>query len=132
VSFQADSLFTFDRSNVRPEGRVALDKFAHELVGTKFQTITVEGYTDRLGSEAYNQRLSVERADAVKRYLVESDGIDASKISVEGKGTSNPITRPDDCEGKKRTPRLIACLQPDRRVEIEVTGSKAGSTANNP
>jgi OOP family OmpA-OmpF porin len=132
VSFQADSLFTFDRSNVRPEGRVALDKFAHELVGTKFQTITVEGYTDRLGSEAYNQRLSVERADAVKRYLVESDGIDASRISVEGKGTSNPITKPGDCEGKKRTPRLIACLQPDRRVEIEVTGSKAGSTANNP
>ncbi len=124
VSFQADSLFTFDSSAVRPEGRAALEKFAHELVGTTFQTITVEGYTDRLGSQAYNHKLSLQRAEAVKRYLVQSEGLDAAKIEVSGKDISNPITKTGECKGEKRTPQLIACLQPDRRVEIEVVGSK--------
>ncbi len=124
VSFQADSLFAFNRSTVRPEGRAALDKFAHDLVGTTFQTITVEGYTDRLGSRTYNHQLSVQRADAVKRYLVESAGIDPAKISAVGKDISDPVTKPGECVGNKRTPHLIECLQPDRRVEIEVTGSK--------
>ena len=124
VSFQADSLFTFDSSAVRPEGAAALDKFAHELVGTTFQMITVEGYTDRLGSQAYNHKLSLQRAEAVKRHLVQSDGLDPAKIEVSGKDISDPITKPGECKGAKRTPQLIACLQPDRRVEIVVVGSK--------
>jgi OOP family OmpA-OmpF porin len=124
VSFSADSLFTFDRSEVRPQGKAALDRFAQELIGTRFQTITVEGYTDRLGPVPYNQRLSQRRADAVKAYLVDVKGIDGAKISAVGNGMSAPVTRPDECRGEKRTPALIACLQPDRRVEIEVTGTQ--------
>jgi OOP family OmpA-OmpF porin len=113
---------------VRPEGRAALDKFAAELTGTKYGTITVEGYTDRLGSDAYNQKLSVERADAVKTYLADSKGIDPAKISAVGHGKSAPVTKPDECRGEKRSPALIACLQPDRRVEIEVTGTQTTIT----
>ena len=124
VSFSADSLFTFDKSVVRPEGRSALDKFTLELKGTEFDVITVEGHTDRLGSTAYNQRLSTQRAEAVKAYLVTSGGVAAAKVSAVGKGESAPVTKPEDCKGAKPNPKLIACLQPDRRVEVEVAGSR--------
>ena len=124
VSFAADSLFTFDQSVVRPEGRAALDKFAQELKGTEFDVITVEGHTDRLGSTAYNQRLSAQRAEAVKAHLVSSGGLAAAKVSAAGKGESAPVTKPEECKGNKQSPKLIACLQPDRRVEVEVTGTR--------
>ena len=124
VSFAADSLFTFDRSVVGPEGRTALDKFAQELRGTEFDVVTVEGHTDRLGSTAYNQRLSTQRAEAVKAYLVSAGGLAAAKVSAAGKGESAPVTKPEECKGNKQSPKLIACLQPDRRVEVEVTGTR--------
>lgn len=124
VSFQADSLFTFDHANLSSKGKMALDKFAGELAGARYQMITVEGYTDRLGSAAYNQRLSLRRAEAVKAYLVESGRIDAAKISAVGNGASDPVTKPGECRGTKRSPRLIACLQPDRRVEIAVDATQ--------
>jgi OOP family OmpA-OmpF porin len=124
VSFSADSLFAFDAAEVRPEARAALDKFAKELGGTQFEVITVEGHTDRLGSTAYNQRLSVQRAESVKAYLVTSGGLDASKISAIGKGESTPVTKAEDCKGSQPGARLITCLQPDRRVEVEVTGTR--------
>ena len=88
--------------------------------------ITVEGHTDRLGSVAYNQKLSVQRAEAVKSYLVTAGGVDPAKVSAVGKGKSQPVTGPNVCQGQKRTDKLIACLQPDRRVEVEVTGTEAG------
>ena len=124
VSFSADALFTFDQSQLRPEGRIALDRFAQELNGTQFEMIIVEGHTDRLGSEAYNQQLSSKRAESVKAYLVSPGSIDATKISALGKGESTPVTKPDDCRGTVRNAKLIACLQPDRRVEVEVTGTR--------
>jgi OOP family OmpA-OmpF porin len=124
VSFSADSLFAFDEAVVRPEGRAALDRFAQELKGTLFDVITVEGHTDRLGSEAYNQRLSVRRADAVKAHLVGAGGIDGARISAVGKNESAPVTKPADCRGTTATPQLLACLQPDRRVEVEVVGTR--------
>ncbi len=124
VSFEADSLFTFDKAIVRPDGKVALDKFAQELRGTEFDVITVEGHTDRLGSTAYNQRLSTQRAEAVKAYLVSTGGVPGPKISAVGKGETTPVTKAKDCVGNKPTPKLIACLQPDRRVEAEVTGTR--------
>ena len=122
VSFEADSLFTFDKAVVRPEGKITLDKFAQELKGTDFDVIMVEGHTDRLGSSAYNQRLSAQRVEAVKAYLVSSAGLQSQKISVVGKSETAPATK--DCVGNKPSPKLIACLQPDRRVEVEVTGTR--------
>ncbi|ODV09625.1 MAG: flagellar motor protein MotB [Rubrivivax sp. SCN 70-15] len=124
VSFSADSLFGFDRSEVRPEGRAALDRFAKEVDGTRYDEITVEGHTDRLGSPAYNQALSAGRAESVKAYLVSPGGIDAAKISAVGKGEAAPVTAPGACKGSKPDARLIACLQPDRRVEVEVSGTR--------
>ncbi|HUG24765.1 OmpA family protein [Piscinibacter sp.] len=124
VSFSADSLFTFDQSTIRPEGKTALDTFAKDLHGTRFEVITVEGHTDRLGSQVYNQTLSSQRAEAVKSYLVHSGGIDAAKVSAVGMSESTPVTQPADCKGSKANPTLIACLQPDRRVEVEVAGTR--------
>jgi OOP family OmpA-OmpF porin len=124
VSFSAESLFVFDRAEVQPDGKAALDRFAAETRGTQFDVITVEGHTDRLGSPAYNQKLSTQRAEAVKAYLVSSGGFDAAKVNAVGKGESTPVTQAADCKGNSPTPKLIACLQPDRRVEIEVTGTR--------
>ena len=124
VSFSADSLFSFDRSEVRPEGKVALDAFAKELVGTRYDVIVVEGHTDRLGSTAYNERLSVQRAEAVKAYLLSAGGIESARISAVGKGETKPVTKAEDCKGAHQTPKLVSCLQPDRRVEVEVTGTR--------
>ena len=124
VSFSADSLFTFDRSTIRPEGKTALDTFANELKGTEFSVISVDGHTDRLGSQIYNQKLSAQRAEAVKAYLVSAGGIDSAKISAVGKSESQPVTKPDDCKGSQPSPTLISCLQPDRRVEVEVVATR--------
>ena len=124
VSFSADSLFGFDQSVVRPEGRSSLDKFAQELKGTEFDVIKVEGHTDRLGSPAYNQALSARRAEAVKAYLVGSAGIDGAKIAAFGKGEESPVAKAADCKGTRPTAALLACLQPDRRVEVEVSGTR--------
>ena len=124
VSFAADSLFSFDKSDIRAEGKAELDGFAKQLQGTRFDVVTVEGHTDRLGSTAYNQRLSEQRANSVKTYLVTSGGVDATKVSAVGKGESTAVTKPEDCKGTKPTPKLIACLQPDRRVDVEVVGTR--------
>ena len=124
VSFSAESLFAFDRSELRPEGRIALDIFTKDLGGTQFDSISVVGHTDRLGSQGYNQKLSQQRADSVKDYLVSSGGVSASRIQSFGKGESMPLAKTQDCKGNSPSPSLIACLQPDRRVEVEVTGTR--------
>lgn len=124
VSFSADSLFAFDASEVGPDGKRALDQLASELNSTQFEVITVEGHTDRLGAPAYNQQLSMRRAEAVKAYLVSAGGIKANKISAVGKGESAPVTRPGDCKGGQALAKLIACLQADRRVDVDVTGTR--------
>jgi OOP family OmpA-OmpF porin len=124
VSFTAESLFGFDKSTLRPEGKAALDTFARDVQGTQYNVIMVEGHTDRLGTNAYNQKLSLERADAVKAYLVSNAMLDGARINTVGKGETMPVTKADDCKGNKASPKLIACLQPDRRVDIEVTGTR--------
>ena len=121
VTFDADTLFTFNTSALRPEGDRALDTFAEQLKTTTFTQVRVLGYTDRIGSDAYNQRLSQRRADTVKAYLVNSAGVNGDKILAEGRGKSDPVTQPGQC-GAKRSAATIACLQPDRRVDIEVDG----------
>lgn len=124
VSFSADSLFDFDKSVVKPDGKLALDKFAVDLKGAQYDAIKVTGHTDRLGSHAYNLKLSGRRADAVSTYLVETAGIAPARISASGVDGADPVTKPGECTGNKPTPKLIACLQPDRRVEVEVTGTR--------
>jgi OOP family OmpA-OmpF porin len=124
VSFSAESLFGFDKSDVTPEGKTALDTFAKETVGTTFDTISVEGHADRIGSPTYNQTLSQERADSVRSYLISAGQIDGQRITATGKGETEPVTKPEDCKGNKRSAKLIACLQPDRRVDIEVVGTR--------
>lgn len=125
VSFSAESLFGFDQSSVKPDGQAALTTFSQSLAGTRYDTITVEGHTDRLGTPAYNQTLSEQRAESVKSYLVTS-GIDPTKIQAVGKGEGSPITKAEDCRGKQAKAKLVACLQPDRRVEVEVSGTQPG------
>lgn len=124
VSFSTDSVFGFDQWTLQADGKAALDDFLRGLKGTEYHMISVEGHTDRLGSQAYNQVLSTRRAEAVKHYLVTSGKIDAAKISAHGRGESKPVTRPSDCKGERATPKLVACLQPDRRVEVEVAGTR--------
>jgi OOP family OmpA-OmpF porin len=124
VTLSADSLFDFDKSLVKPEGKQALDKLAADLRGAQYDAIRVTGHTDRIGSHDYNLKLSTRRAEAVSAYLVGSAGIPAGKITARGVDGAEPVTQPGDCKGSKVTPALIACLQPDRRVEVEVTGTR--------
>jgi OmpA-OmpF porin, OOP family len=124
VSFAADTLFEFDKATIKPEGKAAIDAFAKNLRGVKFDVINVIGHTDRLGSEAYNMKLSARRAEAVRSYLIESAAIPATKIVASGKDGADPVTKPGECKGKIRNRKLIACLQPDRRVDIEVNGTR--------
>ena len=124
VSFSADSLFDFDKADVKPAGKQELNQFATDLQGSKYEVISVTGHTDRFGTHAYNMKLSTQRAEAVKSYLVESMGIPADKITAIGVDGANPVTKPGECVGTKATPEVIICLQPDRRVEVEVDATK--------
>ncbi len=124
ITFSADALFDFDSAKLKPEGKQSLDDLMAKLGKVKYDVIVAVGYTDRIGSEDYNKRLSVRRANSVKSYLVANKGVDASNVFVDGKGEANPVTG-TTCIGKgMSTKKLIACLQPDRRVEIEIAGVK--------
>jgi OOP family OmpA-OmpF porin len=122
VTIEADTLFDFDKAVLRPAGRAALDAFVAKMKGIDPEVIMALGHADRLGSDKYNQRLSEERVGAVKDYLI-SLGIAPNRMHTEGKGEAQPVTRADECVGGKSA-KLIACLQPDRRVEIEVIGTR--------
>lgn len=124
VSFSTDSLFDYDKATVTPLGKQALDKFVADLKDVKSESINVTGHTDRIGEPVYNMELSTRRAEEVKKYLVDSAGIPADKIVAKGASGSDPVTKPGECLGEDATPQLIACLQPDRRVEVEVAGTK--------
>jgi OOP family OmpA-OmpF porin len=117
-----DGLFDFDKAIIKPEGKTRLDEAVARYKGTKLDKIVITGHTDRIGSAKYNEKLSQKRADAVKDYLV-AKGVDKNKISAVGKGSTMPRTKADECQGKK-SKKVIACLAPDRRVEIEATFSK--------
>lgn len=124
VSFSADSLFDFGKSSMTPAGHQALRQFATDIKGIDFDTIRVTGHTDRIGSHASNLLLSQRRANTVKADLMDAGGVAASKIVGVGVDGADPVTKPGECMGRKVTPKLIACLQPDRRVDIEVSGTK--------
>ncbi|WP_239186784.1 OmpA family protein [Candidatus Nitrotoga sp. HW29] len=122
ITLDASELFDFAEPILRPSARATLDDFVEKLNNTNPQTIKVVGHTDRFGSAHYNQILSEQRAATVKAYLVRK-GISPDIVFSEGKGDTQPITTKDQCPGNK-TLKTIECLQPDRRVEIEMTGTK--------
>lgn len=123
ITLSADALFDFDKAILKSQGKASLDEFVSKLNMISYDLVIAVGHTDRLGSEEYNKRLSIRRAEAVKAYLVAS-GISADRVFTDGKGESDPVTG-NTCRGEKRAKALIDCLQPDRRVEIEVAGTRS-------
>ena len=101
---------------------MALNDLAAKASKVNLEVILAVGHTDRIGSDSYNKALSERRATSVKNYLV-SKGIDAKRIYTEGKGESQPVTG-TACDNVNERSALISCLQPDRRVEVEVIGTK--------
>lgn len=123
ITLQSDTLFGFDKSIIRAEGKKQLDD---EVIGKmkeypQIELVLVTGHADRIGSDAYNLQLSQRRADAVKDYLVEQ-GVDPARIQTASKGESEPVVTCDDVQGKAggRSKELIECLKPNRRVEVEI------------
>ena len=114
VTYAADAFFDFDKSVLKPEGRAKLDDLVGKIKGINLEVIIAVGHTDSIGSDAYNQRLSVRRAEAVKAYLV-SKGIERNRIYTEGKGEKQPIADNRTAEGRAK----------NRRVEVEVVGTRA-------
>jgi OmpA-OmpF porin, OOP family len=113
VTFAAEALFDFDKSVVKPEGKAALDDLLIKLQGMNTEVMITVGHTDSIGSDAYNQKLSIRRAEAVKAYLI-SKGIEASRVYTEGKGKAQPIADNHTAEGRAK----------NRRVTVEVVGSR--------
>jgi OOP family OmpA-OmpF porin len=116
VTFAAEALFDFDKSVVKPEGRARLDDLVGKIKGITLEVVIAVGHTDAIGTDAYNQRLSVRRAEAVKAYLV-SKGIPANRIYTEGKGKKQPVADNRTAAGRAK----------NRRVEVEVVGTRRRS-----
>ncbi len=123
-TLKSDVLFNFNKSTLKAEGQQALDQLYTQLsnLDPKDGSVVVLGFTDRIGSDQYNQKLSDKRAQSVVDYLI-SKGIPANKISPRGMGEANPVTG-NTCDNVAPKAKLIDCLAPDRRVEIEVKGIK--------
>jgi OOP family OmpA-OmpF porin len=114
VTYAADAFFDFDKSVLKPEGKAKLDDLVDKVKGINLEVIIAVGHTDSVGTDAYNQRLSVRRAEAVKAYLV-SKGIEKNRVYTEGKGEKQPVADNKTAEGRAK----------NRRVEIEVVGTRA-------
>ena len=114
VTYAADAFFDFDKSVLKPEGKAKLDDLVGKVKGINLEVIIAVGHTDSVGSDAYNQKLSVRRAEAVKAYLV-SKGIEKNRVYTEGKGEKQPVADNRTAEGRAK----------NRRVEIEVVGTRA-------
>ena len=122
VTIAADALFDFNKATLRPEGKAKLDDVVGKSKQLNLEVVIAVGHADRIGGAAYNQKLSEKRAAAVKDYLV-AKGIPANRVYTEGKGSKQPVTKPGQCKGPK-SKKVIECLQPDRRVDIELIGTK--------
>jgi OOP family OmpA-OmpF porin len=114
VTYAADTFFDFDKSVLKPEGKAKLDDLVSKVKAINLEVIIAVGHTDSIGTDAYNQKLSVRRSEAVKAYLV-SKGIEKNRIYTEGKGEKQPIADNRTKEGRAK----------NRRVEIEVVGTRA-------
>lgn len=122
VTLDADTLFDFDKAELRPAGRAALDDFVGKTRDITPEVITAVGHADRFGSDSYNMDLSEQRATAVKTYLL-SKGIESKRISTAGRGETQPVTKAGACLGA-RSKAVVECLQGDRRVDVEVVGTR--------
>ena len=121
ITVGAEKLFGFDKANISNEGKDALNEAATKIkANPELKAVIVTGHTDRIGSDAYNQKLSERRANLVKDYLA-AQGVDPAVIEAVGKGESEPVVQ---CSGNKKTKKLIECLQPNRRVTIQAEGKK--------
>ena len=114
VTYAADAFFDFDKAVLKPEGKAKLDDLVGKVKGINLEVIIAVGHTDSVGTDAYNQKLSVRRAEAVKAYLV-SKGIEKNRVYTEGKGEKQPVADNKTAEGRAK----------NRRVEIEVVGTRA-------
>ncbi len=113
MTYAADAFFDFDKSVLKPEGKAKLDDLVSKVKAINLEVIIAVGHTDWIGTDAYNQKLSVRRAEAVKAYLV-SKGIEKNRIYTEGKGEKQPVADNRTKEGRAK----------NRRVEIEVVGTR--------
>ena len=114
VTYAADAFFDFDKAVLKPEGKAKLDDLVSKVKDINLEVIIAVGHTDSIGADAYNQKLSVRRAEAVKAYLV-SKGIEKNRVYTEGKGKKQPVADNKTKEGRAK----------NRRVEIEVVGTRA-------
>jgi OOP family OmpA-OmpF porin len=113
VTFAAEVLFDFDKSVVKPDGKAKLDDLAAKVRGMNLEVVIAIGHTDSVGTDEYNQKLSVRRAESVKAYLV-TKGIEANRVYTEGKGEKQPVADNRTADGRAK----------NRRVEIEVIGTR--------
>jgi OOP family OmpA-OmpF porin len=113
VTFAADVLFDFDKAVIKPEGKSKLDDISNKVRGINLEVVIAIGHADSIGSDAYNQRLSVRRSESVKAYLV-SKGIEPNRVYTEGKGEKQPVADNKTRDGRAK----------NRRVEIEVIGTR--------
>lgn len=122
-SLSADALFVFDKSgagDMNAEGKARLDELAEKIKQfDRLKAIRITGHTDRLGDAGYNQILSERRAETVRRYLIQR-GVPAGIMSAQGEGERRPV---ESCSNALGRTELVSCLQPNRRVEVEVDGS---------
>ena len=121
ITLASKALFDFDKAVLKPEGKAAIDSEIISKLSSvqKLELVLVTGHTDRIGSQQYNQRLSERRADAVRDYLV-SKGVPRDRIETLGMGKTQPV--PGVVCNQKALKELIACLAPNRRVEVEDKG----------
>jgi OOP family OmpA-OmpF porin len=131
VTLSTDVLFEFNKADLKPAGQQKLDELAKNAQGANVDKVVLVGHADRIGSEEYNKELSEKRAQAVADYLKQK-GVDSTRLQVEAKGKSEPITG-NECSKmgpeNNKNAKLIACLQPDRRVDAELLGSREATAS---
>lgn len=116
VTFAADAFFDFDKAVLKPAGKASIDELLSKVKDINVEVIIAVGHTDSIGSDAYNQKLSIRRAEAVKAYIV-SKGLEPNRVYAEGKGEKQPVASNKSKAGRAK----------NRRVEIEVVGTRTSA-----